>query len=295
MARNKYLIIDGNNLLHRAYHRFKNMSSKEGVNSSITFGFPYILRSLIQVHKPDDVLVVFDKGSDKNRLKILPDYRKRPKKGDFDYENFLKQKEDTQKILSFLGVPFIQPEEGEADDIIWLYARRYKRKGHNVVIVSTDKDFVQIICKGISIHNPWKNVRISHKNVTQHYPFSPANCVDYLILEGDKSDNILGFPGVGEKTAVKFLEEYGSIKKYLLSDTPEDKKITRSKLEPIYLRNRLLIDIRLFCRRFINPNDIPKPVKGREINKRELSMICSYYSITTFTKEDFLKTFKKLL
>lgn len=295
MPRNKHLIIDGNNLCHRAYHQFKNMSSKEGRNSSMVFGMPHILESLVRLHKPDRVLVVFDKGVDKKRREILPEYKRREKKTDFDYENFIQQKEDVQKMLEYLGVPYLQPDKGEADDIIWLYARKYKRRGDHSIIVSTDKDFNQLLSKGVSIHHPWKKIRITHKNVNQYYPYTAEQCVDYLILEGDKSDNIEGYKGVGKVTATKFLAKHGSIQNYLKSDAPEDKRIKRSKLEEIYLRNRLLIDIRLFCRRYINPKDINKPISTGKINKKELAQLCAKYSITTFTKENFLKTFLKLL
>lgn len=291
--RNKHLIIDGNNLAHRAYHQFKSMASKEGKNSSIVFGLPHILESLVRSQKPDRVLVVFDKGVDENRRKVLPEYKKREHREDFDYDNFIEQKRDVQRMLEYLGIPYIQPDQGEADDIIWLYARKYRRQNDQVVIVSTDKDFIQLLGKGISIQNPWKKIRITHKNVTNFYPYTAEQCVDYLILVGDKSDNIPGISGVGEKTAMKFLNTYGSIKEYLRGDAPEDKKITRSKLEPIYLRNRLLIDIRLFCRRYIK--EVAKPLYKESINKKELALLCSKYSITTFTKNNFLKTFERLL
>lgn len=292
--KNKTLIIDGNNILHRSYHQYKNMRSSDGIPSSIVFGFPYILHALIKLHKPEKVMVVFDGGRDKARLKLLPDYKKRDKKADFDYEDFLKQKKDVERILECLGIPFSYKKGLEADDIIWLYARRYSREGQ-VVIVSTDKDFVQLIDKNISLWNPWKNERITHLNYHKHYPFSPEQCVDYLALDGDVSDNIPGYKGVGEKTALKFLNEYGSIENYLNDDKLSDKKIKKDVLVELYKKNKLIIDIKLFCKTTkLFLKDIPV-FKNDKINKKELALICSDYSIRMFNQDDFILTFKRLL
>lgn len=293
--KNKCLIIDGNNLAHRAYHQYKNMRSSDGKPSGVVFGVPYILWSLIKTHNAGDVIVAFDGGRDKNRLKAWPDYKLRKQKDDFDYEDFISQKEDAKKILECLGIKMIFKKGLEADDIIWLIARRYSRKGQ-VMIVSTDKDFVQLIDKNISLWNPWKNERITHLNYNKHYPFNPSQCVDYLSLDGDTSDNIPGYKGVGEKTALEFLSVYGSIENYLNQpDLPEHKKIKRDTLEEIYKRNKLLIDIKYFCKTTkLKFKDIPI-IKPEKINKKELSIICSDYSINMFSKDDFILTYKKLL
>lgn len=292
--KNKFLLIDGNNLCHRAYHQYKNMRSSDGKPSGVVFGVPYILWSLIRNHNPSDVLVIFDGGRDKNRLDVHPDYKKRVPKADFDYDDFISQKKDAQNILEALGIKMAFKKGLEADDIIWLYSRRLSKKGQ-VMIVSTDKDFVQLIDKNISLWNPWKNERITHLNWQKHYKFSPSQCVDYLVLDGDASDNIPGYKGVGEKTALKFLSDYGSIENYLNDENLVDKKIKKDVLVDIYKRNKLLIDIKFFCKTTkLKLKDIPI-IKPEKINKKELSLICSNYSINMFSKDDFILTYKKLL
>ena len=294
--RNKVLIIDGNNLAHRAYHKYKSLRSSEGKKSSIVFGFPYILNSLINLHKPDAVEVVFDGGRDKARLKALPNYKDRPKKDDFDYEDFQDQKKVVMDILACLGVPVIFAKKREADDLIWLVSRKYARRKWNVVIVSTDKDFPQLMVhnKNISIWNPWKAVRITYKNCKQYFPFTAEQCVDYLILDGDASDNIPGYKGVGPKTAIKFLETYGSIENYLNDlNLPEDKKIKREVLADIYKLNKYLIDIRYFVK-LNNIKLLPSErVKGN-FNTKKLFCIISDYEIEFFRKGTFITTFKNL-
>lgn len=298
MNKEKFLVIDGNNLLHRAYHKFKSMASKEGTKSSMVFGFPYILKSLIDTQKPTEVLVAFDGGRDKHRLKAWPDYKAKRtennKKRDFDYDDFTNQKKDVQKILSCLGIPYVSKKGLEADDIIWLYTRKKRRKGH-VVIVSTDKDFNQLLSERVSIWHPWKNKRITHKNCEQVYGYTPEQCVDYLSLCGDDSDNIPGIKGIGDKTAKKFLAQFGSLKDYLKQDELFP-KMPKKETEELFYRNRTLIDIRYFCRKHLNIKNIPlKSKKGTKIDKKELAMICSRYSINIFNQDKFQKSYRKLL
>lgn len=292
--KSKILAIDGNNLCHRAYHQYKSMRSSEGKPSGVVFGVPYILWSLIRNHKPNKVIVFFDGGRDGNRLKVLPDYKKKEPKTDFDYEDFMYQKEVVMKLLNLLGVPVVHKKGLEADDLIGLYCRRLGRS-NQVMIVSTDKDFVQLINKNVSLWNPWKSKRITHLNYQQFYPYSPEQCVDFLSLDGDASDNIPGYKGVGEKTALDFLSVYGSIDNYLSQpDLPEHKKIKRATLEEVYKRNKFLIDIMFFCKTTkLKFRDIPvKP--GKEIKPHKIAEIVSEFEINFFNRKDFLTTFKRL-
>jgi DNA polymerase-1 len=292
--KNKTIIIDGNNLLHRAYNKYKSMRSDDGKLTGSIFGFPYILRSLIRLHSPTKVIVVFDGGRDKRRLKLLPDYKKRKIREDFDYENFISQKEEVMKILSFLCIEVLHNKNFEADDLIWLVARKYSRKG-KVMIVSSDKDFIQLIDKQISIWNPWKDDRITHLNYKKHYKFSPEQCVDYLSLDGDTSDNIPGYKGVGEKTALAFLDEYGSIDNYLSDlSLPEHKKIKRKELKALYKVNKEIIDVKLFCKKHKIKLKDCKTKTSKKIDIKELRLLCSKYSITSIIKDDFIQTFKQI-
>lgn len=296
MSKSKVLVIDGNNMLHRAYYKFQNLRNHKDELTGVIYGFPYILRGLISLHKPQKVIVVFDGGRDKRRMEILPNYKKREPKAGFDPDNFYFQKDKVKELLEMLGVPVIEFKKREADDIIWLVSRKLKRKNHEVVIVSSDKDFNQLITKGISIWNPKADKRFTHLNLKNEVGYEPNECVDYLILEGDTSDNIKGMPGVGPVTALKFIAEKGSIKNYLTDDSIELKKFKRDILEPVYLLNRELIDIRFFCRRNLKEVKfkIPTPTL-KKVKKKKLAYFCATYSITTFVKADFIKTFNNLL
>jgi len=295
----KNLIIDGNNLLYRAFHKF-NTKSRDGKSTSAIYGFPYILRSLVDLQSADNVMVVFDGKKNKHRMEAFPEYkgtRTATKKArSVDMDNFVDQQTEVKAILQYLGVPVLHKFNHEADDIMWLHARRCKRKGESVVIVSTDKDFNQLLSARVSIWHPWKNKRITHKNIVEEYNYTPEECVDWLSLLGDKSDNIPGAKGIGEKTARKFLDEYGSILNYIKGAGQEMNKFTRREAEELFYRNRTLIDLRYFARHYLKQDKINTNIpKGKKVNKKELAILCSKYDITSFSKDSFIKTFQKLL
>lgn len=289
------IVIDGNNLLYRALKTFSRLSY-DGKSTSMIYGFPNILRSLITQLNADQVFVVFDGGKrSAYRLKLLPGYKDRDKGDDFDFEDFKRQKEAVIKGLEILGVPVIVKRGWEADDIIWLVARRLKRT-RKVIIVTTDKDFNQFISKQVSIWNPFKNLRISHKNAYSVAGYHPHETVDWLVLDGDKSDCIPGVPGFGKVTIRKFLDQFGSIKNYLTKDLGEFGKHKKRDIEEIYLLNRQLIDVRLLLRRekaTLKSLDISLEPKNK-LKKKKLRGYISTYDLRSLEKENFLKAFKRL-
>ena len=292
---NEIMVIDGNNLMYRAYYKFSAMKSLSDTPTGITYGFTFILKGLITTLYPDDVYIVFDGGRSKERMDICPGYKDREKKEGWDGNDFYRQKGITLEILKCLGIKVIEKAKTEADDVIWLLIRKL-RKHNKVTLISSDKDFNQCLSKNVNIWNPGKKCLVTTDNVKQLFGYEAKDCVDYLILDGDKSDKIDGMPGVGPKTAIKFLEEYGSIYNYLDNPELQFKKWDRGKLEETYIRNRELIDLRLFVRKYLSYKDLVVMNDNvKEIDFRELSFICADNSIRTFTKPPFVKVFKNLL
>lgn len=290
--KNKVLIIDGNNLLHRSYHQYKSMRGTKG-SSSMIFGFPYILNSLINLHRPTKVYVVFDGGRDKRRLEILPTYKKRVHREDFDLENFLHQKEVVRDLITNMGIPYYSKKDYEADDFIYLLTRKHARTSQ-VVIVSTDKDFNQLVDKNISIWNPFINKRITHLNIEKEIGYPAYQTVDYLCMLGDKSDCIDGVKGIGEKRAKDFLLKFKSIHNYLNSNVPEkEQNIDRNYLRFMYDRNKELIDIPYFVRKHKIKLKDADFVKGK-FNAKNIKLICSDYQITKIIQPKVLEAFESL-
>lgn len=291
---NKILIIDGDNMLHRAYHKYGGFTNISGKPSSMIFGFPYMVRTALTRFKPTKVYAVFDGGRSKYRLSILPDYKKREQKLGFDYENFQDQKTIVKQLMVDLAITVVWEPHYEADDLIYMLCRRHR--SDEVVILSGDKDFHQLISDTITIYSPHKEIELRPKNLKNHFGYEPHQVVDYLCLTGDKSDKIPGYGGIGDIRAKQFISKFGSIKNFLASYNPAmGKTLDPIKLKSVYDKNRTLIDLPYFYRKFhrkklelpiVNPDPILKLAA--------VAMVAREYEVTTLTKSDFLSAFKTL-
>jgi len=294
--KNKILIIDGDNLLHRAYHKFGGLVNQKGKPTSSIYGFPYILRSMVNKFKPDILYVAFDGGKHDKRVRVLPDYKKREHKADFDYEDFLHQKKVVIDLVFAFGAIVLHKKGMEADDLIYSLIKKEKLEEHYVTLVSSDKDFHQLLNHSIKIYNPFKDKLITIKNVKELYGYTSDQATDYLIIDGDKSDNIPGYPNMGPKRISDFFNDFNSIGSYLSSDSSH-RIMEKSKLKEIYKRNKLLIDLRYFYLKFLRKE--PLPYLNGVNNKHKMltvhiAKICNIYDINTLLKPEFIETFKRI-
>lgn len=285
------MLVDGDNLLYRAFYKFGGLTSKDGTPSGCLFGFPYILRSLLTKVKPDQVICVFDGGRDKSRMEKLPGYKEREKKLGFDAQAFYNQKKWVMDLLPNLSCWVVWHEGMEADDLIHKVTRRYVKKDWEVVIISGDKDFHQLITDTVSVYQPNKEIFLTPKNLKHYTGYSPEECVDYLCLIGDKSDKIPGARGIGEKRARQFLDKYGSIRAYLNSGNKDYPQVTKD----VYNLNRYLIDLRYFYiknRQFMR--GIPLTTSQVMVNLIEVAKVSRKFNINTFIKIDFIDGYKRI-
>lgn len=289
------VIIDGNNQLHRAYHKQKGLRSPDGRESGAIYGFSTILASYMKKYRPTACICIFDGGRSKHRLNILPDYKGgRVQNLDFDKESFYEQRDDILELLKALNIYTIHKRGEEADDYMYLISKKYNKQFENIIIISNDKDFHQLISNRVSIFSPKDNRLLTKFNYESTKGYKPRQVVDYLILDGDKSDNIPGYKGFGEKTIMKFLDKHKSIKDYLSSDE-QFGKLDKDVLTELYWRNKALIDIRFFIKKFgieLEDGDIIEP-KGY-IDYATISELSDKYGIKTFFKSEFVNAFKKI-
>lgn len=290
------LLIDGNHMLHRAYYKYARMRTLNGVVTSMIFGFPYILRGVVNKFKPDKLIVVFDgKNRSKHRLKALPNYKNREAKLGFDKDDFVYQKLTVIKILKSLGVSVVISDTEEGDDMIYLIYKRLRKK-YNVTLVSGDKDFHQLLTMDGSFKQ-WdatKAILYTYKNIEGRKGYKPSEVVDYLTLLGDASDKIPGYKGIGEKKAIQFIKEFGSIKKFLADDNATYSIIDKEILADLYKLNRMLIDLKLYYRKYLRNYKTPWVYKNPKFNKGKLLKFAQEFEIGSFVKSDFVKTFKSL-
>ena len=230
----KIYFIDAYALIFRGYYAFiKNpIVNSKGFNTSAIYGFMNSLLDLIKREKPKYIAVCFDKGGSASRSEIFPDYK----------ANRLETPEAItlgipyiKRILNAMHISSIEIEGYEADDIIGTLAKKAEKDDFNVFMVTPDKDFAQLVSKNIFIYRPARmgnDVEIMGiKEVNEKFEIeNPKQVIDYLGMVGDSVDNIPGLQGVGDKTAKKFIKEFGSIEN-LLDNTDKIKGKLREKVE----------------------------------------------------------------
>jgi DNA polymerase-1 len=293
---NKVLIIDGNNYCYKAYYAYNKLNHK-GKLSNVIYGVVTMVESMIKELKPNKVIFIVDRNRHDKRIEVLPDYKgKRTTKIGFEPESFFEQRNDTCILLSQgFGITTIAIPGQEADDLIYKEVKALsKDKKNHIYIASTDKDFHQLITDNVFIYSAKKDkIILTPNNLKTHFKYNPNQVVDYLCLIGDDSDNIPGYKGIGEVKALSFVNLH-SIKDFLKSDV-EFKGIDKSKLEEVYNRNRVLIDLKYFNRKFNKDKNVLKnEYSVKQFNEEVIKDLSISYGINMFRTKIFQKTFKEL-
>jgi len=205
-------LIDGSSYIHRAYHAIRSLSNSRGIPTNATFGFTKMLLKVIKDKKPAFMAVVFDSRGPTFRHDIYPEYKaNRPPMPD----DLAAQIPYIKKIVEFLNIPSLEKMGYEADDIIGTLARRLGGEGRKVVMITGDKDFRQLVTGDTIIWDTMKDRIIDGEAIEKTYGIKPAAFIDVMALSGDTSDNIPGVPGIGEKTALDLIREFGSLEALL--------------------------------------------------------------------------------
>ena len=205
--------IDGNSLLHRAFHALPpSMTAPDGRPTNAAFGFVSMLVKLVQELKPDGVVVAFDRGTPAFRTEALASYKiHRPPTAD----DLKAQFPMVKRLLEALDVPIVEVEGWEGDDVLGTLARMADEEGIRALLVTGDRDALQLVSENVHVVSTRKGITdivvYDPPAVLERYGVAPSQVVDYLGLKGDPSDNIPGVPGVGEKTAAKLISEYGTL------------------------------------------------------------------------------------
>ena len=230
----RLFLIDAYAMIFRGYYAFiKNPRiSTKGVNTSAIFGFTNSLIELIKREKPSHLAVVFDVGRSNVRHEDFAEYK--ANRGETP-EAIIVAKPYIERILEAMKIPILGIEGYEADDVIGTIAGKAEREGYDVFMVTPDKDFAQLVTDKIKIYKPGLkggDIEIlGVEEVKAKYEISdPKQIIDFLGMMGDSIDNIPGLEGVGEKTAKKFIQEFGSMEG-LLANTDKLKGKLKEKVE----------------------------------------------------------------
>ncbi|MCI5165954.1 MAG: DNA polymerase I, partial [Candidatus Electrothrix sp. GM3_4] len=201
-------LIDGNAYIYRAYHAVKPLSNNSGLPTHAVYGFTTILRRLLREKQPEYLAVAFDTEGPVFRHRISADYKaNRPPMP----EDLVPQIPYIHKMVAAYNLLSMADDDLEADDLIASAARLLAGQGYKVVIVSGDKDLLQLVSEDITMWDPMNDRLMDVAAVEEKYGLSPVQLLDYLSLTGDSADNISGVPGVGPKNAQKLLAEYKTL------------------------------------------------------------------------------------
>jgi len=211
----KWLLVDGFNLIYRCYFALPELTRADGFPTGALHGWVKSLWKLADQEKPEATLVFFDLGGSQDRLVLHPEYKAQRE----EMPEALSQQIEPVKLLTrAMGLVGIEQDGVESDDLLAAQAVALAKAGHEVVIVSSDKDFAQIVGPQIKmmLPPPAANPKLGWRlldapGVVEKFGVPPEQIADYLALVGDTSDNIPGIDGVGPKTAAKWLAEWRNI------------------------------------------------------------------------------------
>lgn len=212
--RRTFAVIDGNSLMHRAFHAVPpTMNAPDGRPTNAIFGFLNMFLKMIDAFNPDGVVVAFDKGKPRVRMEMLPQYKaQRPPMDPDLHVQFPMIKE----LLTALNVPILQSEGWEGDDILGTMARLGEQAGCDMLLVTGDRDMYQLVTEHVNVVSTRKGLSdvaiMTPESVDDLYHgITPALVPDFYGLKGDTSDNIPGVPGIGPKKASALIAQYGSL------------------------------------------------------------------------------------
>jgi DNA polymerase-1 len=201
-------LVDGSSYIYRAYFAIRHLSSPSGHPTNAIYGFIQMLLKLLKDYNPQHVAIVFDAGRTTFRTEMYPEYKANRAAMPDDLR---MQMGPIREIVRAFNIPTLELQGYEADDIIGALAGRFADQGGKVVVVTGDKDLMQIVNDRVTLLDTMKGKESGIADVIERFGVGPELVVDILGLAGDSSDNIPGVPGIGEKTATKLILEFGSL------------------------------------------------------------------------------------
>ena len=288
----RLFLLDAYALIFRGYYALiKNPQiTSSGMDVSAIMGFTNSLFDVIKRERPDHLAVAFDKGGSSARVEAFEDYKANR---DETPEAIRVAIPHIQEILKAMHIPIIEREGVEADDLIGTLSKQAEKEGYKVYMVTPDKDYAQLVSENIFMYKParmgngieiWGIPEVQKRFEVE----SPLQVIDYLGMMGDASDNIPGLPGVGDKTAKKFIKEYGSMEGLLANTNKLKGKMKEKVIEnaELGLLSKQLATIMLDC-------DVKFNAKDYELSEPDAEAVAKKFDELEFRriKDQFVKIF----
>ncbi len=273
-------LVDGSSYIYRAYYAIRHLSSPTGFPTNAIYGFIQMLLKLLKDYNPQHVAVVFDAGRTTFRTEMYPDYKANRAAMPDDLR---MQMEPIRDVVRAFNIPSLELQGYEADDIIGALAGRFAARGGKVVVVTGDKDLMQIVTDHVTLLDTMKGKESGIAEVVERFGVGPELVTDILGLAGDSSDNIPGVPGIGEKTATKLILEFGSLDQ-LLERANEVKGKNGEKLREF--REQALLSRRLATIECNVPLEVAlETLTAQEPDQESLNSIFKKFGFTSLIKE----------
>ena len=234
-------LVDGSHAIYRAYHALPHLSTRTGVSTNAVYGFTTMLLKAIREGSPTHLAVAFDEDAKASRVELYGEYKANREAAPDDLP---PQFGLVRRVLEAMRIPAIGYRGYEADDVIATLTRKARAQGWEVVVVTGDKDLMQLVDGSVRSYDSMYEKWYGPKEVEEKWLVPPAQLGDLLALIGDKSDNIPGVPGVGEKTAAGLLKEYGSLEAVLANAAnvkkPKLRENLMASIEKVRLGRKLI-------------------------------------------------------
>src|SRR5512136_931057 len=209
-------LVDGSGQFYRAFHAIRGLATSRGLPTNATYGFTTMLRKLLEDEKPEHVAVLFDPPGRTFRHEQYAEYKANRPSMDSD---LAVQVPYIRRVCEVLRMPIVEVPGWEADDVIATLARQAVAQGWKVVVVSADKDLLQLVADDVLVLNPGRegsgSTRFDRGAVEAKWGVPPERIVDVLALVGDSVDNVPGVPGIGDKGARDLVREFGTVESVL--------------------------------------------------------------------------------
>lgn len=232
MDKKKLVLIDGNSIAYRAFFALPLLNNDKGIHTNAVYGFTMMLQRILEDEKPTHLLVAFDAGKTTFRHKTFSEYKGGRQKTPPELS---EQFPYIRELLDAYGISRYELENYEADDIIGTLSLHAEKDGYEVKVISGDKDLTQLSSDSVTVSITRKGItdieEYTPAHIEEKYGITPDRIIDMKGLMGDSSDNIPGVPGVGEKTALKLLKEFGTLEELLESVEEVSGKKLKEKLE----------------------------------------------------------------
>ncbi|HEY6050731.1 MAG TPA: 5'-3' exonuclease H3TH domain-containing protein, partial [Thermoanaerobaculia bacterium] len=207
-APRKLYLVDAMSNIHRAYHAIQRLSTSAGRPTNAIYGFVTMLRKMLREHTPDLLAVAWDGPQKTQRHEQYAEYKANRVAMQDDLATQLPE---IRRVLDAYRIPVLELPGYEADDVIGTLAAKGAAQGYDVVIVTADKDMLQLVGPRVRVFHTGKEAFLDEAGVVEFFGVKPGQVADVLALMGDSSDNVPGVPGVGQVTAKKWISQYGSL------------------------------------------------------------------------------------